>query len=94
MEDVKFIFLNVVNDDNGAQSSGFSTRGFHRARYTLQTRFDISEKVRGSGIIYVHREGGAQFLDGELAIGICIGDSAWFAEKGYQIKRYDPSAQN
>lgn len=88
MEDVKFVFLTVVNDDNGVESSGFSTRAFQRARDTLQTRFDISPKVRGSGIIYVNPEIGAQVPDGELAGGMCVSDSAWYASKGYQIKRF------
>ncbi len=93
MEDVKFVFLTVVNDDNGLESSGFSTRAFHRAHDTLQSRFDISDKVRGSGIIYVHPEIGAQIPDGTFGTGMNVSDSVWFADKGYQIKRYDPSAQ-
>ena len=90
MEDVKFVFLNFTyNDDvTPGTTSTYPTIAFHTAKDSLQPRFDISEKVRGSGIIYVHREGGAQFPDGELATGMCIGDSAWFAEKGYQIKRF------
>jgi hypothetical protein len=92
-EDVKFIFLNLINEDNGELSSGFSTNVFRTVRDSLQTRFDISPKVRGSGIIYVHPEIGAQIPDGTFGTGMNIIDSVWFADKGYQIKRYDPSAQ-
>ena len=88
MEDVKFVFLNIVNEDGGRLSSGLSTSNFHRVRDTLQTRFDISPKVCGSGTIYVHPEIGAQVPDGELAGGMCVSDSAWYASKGYQIKRF------
>ncbi|MBO7482221.1 MAG: hypothetical protein J6T63_08945, partial [Bacteroidales bacterium] len=49
MEDVKFVFLNILNEDSGEISSTMSTAGFRYARDTLQTRFDISDKVRGSG---------------------------------------------
>jgi len=88
MEDVKFIFLNVVNEDDGSLSSCYNTNGFHMARDTLQTRFDISDKVRGSGTIYVHREFGAQVPDDVYGTGMHVSDSAWYAEKGYQIKRF------
>ena len=94
MEDVKFVFLNLVNEDGGRQSSNFSTSVFHMAREEdLGERFDISEKVRGSGIIYVDPMYGAQVPDDVNGDGMHVSDSAWFAEKGYQIKRYDPSAQ-
>lgn len=55
MEDVKFVFLNLTN---GEASNGYRTRNFHTARDTLQTRFDISPKVMGSGTIIVHGQGG------------------------------------
>ena len=47
MEDVKFLFLNIVNEDGGRQTSGLTTDLFHSVRGDLQTRFDISPKVRG-----------------------------------------------
>ncbi len=94
MEDVKFIFLNIVNEDGGRLSSGLSTSNFHRVRDTLQTRFDISPKVRGSGIIYVESDIGAQIPDGTFGTGMNVSDSVWFADKGYQIKRYFASQQN
>jgi len=93
MEDVKFVFLNILNEDGGSLSSTFRTIGFHNARDTLQTRFDISDKVRGSGIIYVNGTKGAQVPDDVNATGMHISDSAWYAEKDYTIKRYDPSSQ-
>ena len=93
MEDVKFVFLNLVNEDGGRQSSGLTTDLFHSLHGDLQTRFDISPKVRGSGIIYVDPTYGAQVSDDVNGSGMHVSDSAWFAEKGYQIKRYDPAAQ-
>ena len=95
MKDVKFVFLNFAyNDDvTPARLSGYPTIAFQTARDTLQTRFDISNKVRGSGIIYVDPEIGAQIPDGTFGTGMNVSDSVWFADKGYQIKRYDPSAQ-
>ncbi len=98
--DVKAVVLNADSDaldgdgySSGLISSRFSTGTFQRARDTLQTRFDISPKVCGSGIIYVHPEIGAQIPDGTFGTGMNVSDSVWFADKGYQIKRYDPSAQ-
>ena len=93
MEDVKFVFLNLVNEDGGRQSSGLTTDLFYSLHGDLQTRFDISEKVRGSGIIYVHPMYGAQVPNDVNGSGMHVSDSAWFAEKGYQIKRYDPATQ-
>ena len=95
MEDVKFVFLNFTyNDDvTPGTTSTYPTIAFHTIRDTLQTRFDISPKVRGSGIIYVEPDIGAQIPDGTFGTGMNVSDSVWFADKGYQIKRYDPSAQ-
>jgi hypothetical protein len=93
MKDVKFIFLNIVNK-NAGYSEDFSTRIFHIARDTLQTRFDISDKVRGSGIIYVNGYCGAHVQSVTSGTGMAEVDSIWYAEKGYEIKRYDPAAQN
>lgn len=93
MEDVKFVFLNLVNEDGGRQSSGLTTDLFHSLHGDLQKRFDISPKVRGSGTIYVNPEIGAQIPDGTFGTGMNVSDSVWFADKGYQIKRYHPAAQ-
>ena len=90
MEDVKFVFLDL---ETISATSNYRTIHFHTGRDTLQTRFDISPKVRGSGTIYVNPEIGAQVPDGTFGTGMNISDSVWFADKGYQIKRYDPSAQ-
>ncbi len=90
MEDVKFLFLNIVNEDGGRLSSGLSTSTFHRVRDTLQTRFDISPKVRGSGAIFVDGQWGAQWPDsvpGDYS-GMYASDSTKFANWGYQIKRF------
>ena len=92
MEDVKFVFLNLVNEDGGLLSSGLSTSTFHRVRDSLQTRFDISNKVCGSGTIFVNKNVGAQLPDGVSGTGMNVSDSTWYASKGYQIKRF--SAQN
>lgn len=90
MVDVKFVFLNLVDEE--AASSVFPTSAFHQARDSLQPRFDISDKVRGSGTIFVDKNAGAQVPDDVNGDGMHRSDSAWFASKGYQIKRY--SAQN
>ena len=88
MEDVKFVFLNIVNEDGGRLSSGLSTSNFHRVRDTLQTRFDISPKVCGSGTIYVDPTGGAHNVTIGNVAGMVKDDSIWFSDKGYQIKRF------
>ena len=91
-EDVKFVFLNIVNEDNGAASSNFKAKSFHRAVDTLQTRFDISDKVCGSGTIFVNEDFGAQLPDSVpgTRIGMYDKDSAKLAGWGYFIKRCNP----
>ena len=90
MEDVKFVFLNLVNEDNGATSSMYTTSLFHALYGDLQPHFDISNKVCGSGTIVVHGEGGAQLPDSVpgTRYGMYASDSTKFANWGYQIKRY------
>ena len=90
MEDVKFVFLNLVNEDNGEASSMYTASLFHALYGDLQPHFDISNKVRGSGTIVVHGEGGAQWPDSVEgnATGMYASDSTKFANWGYQIKRY------
>ena len=90
MEDVKFVFLNLVDEDNGRNSSRFSARTFHMVYEDLQPRFDISNKVRGSGTIFVSMNGGAQAPDsaGGTYVGMYASDSTKFANWGYVIKRY------
>lgn len=71
-------------------SSGFPTAAFHRARDTLQTRFDISPKVVGSGTIIVDSQGGAQQSDQTgYSSGMNLDDSIWYASKGFAIERFD-----
>ena len=95
MEDVKFVFLNIVNEDNGGWSSTFSARVFHMAADSLQPRFDISNKVRGSGTIFVSENGGAQLSNPTgNGTGMAASDSTKFANWGYGIKRYNPSVSN
>lgn len=102
--DVKNIVLffdkDVVNNNpessnyghtSAAVSSGWRTKAFHRARDTLQTRFDISPKVIGSGTIIVHSEGGAQQPSVTEGTGMALEDSIWYASKGFAIKRFDAS---
>ncbi len=90
MEDVKFVFLNFTyNDDvTPGTTSTYPTIAFHTVRDTLQTRFDISPKVRGSGIIYVNASGGAHVQSTTSGTGMAEVDSIWYADKGYQIERY------
>lgn len=91
--DVKTIILFADKDAMGeshssaAESSGFPTAAFHRARDTLQTRFDISPKVIGSGTIVVHDLGGAQLPSVTTGTGMALEDSIWYASKGFTIKR-------
>ena len=89
MEDVKFVFLNL-QDDNGVTSSTFSASVFHSATNNLQPRFDISNKVRGCGTIFVDEMGGAQWPDSvpRTYFGMYASDSTKFANWGYQIKRF------
>ena len=96
MEDVKFVFLNFTyNDDvTPGTTSTYPTIAFHTVRDTLQTRFDISPKVRGSGIIYVNASGGAHVQSTTSGTGMAEVDSIWYADKGYQIERYYASQQN
>ena len=92
---VKYVFINLMNKGDslpdgqeGCPCSGYPGGAFHRARDTLQTRFDISDKVRGSGTILVSRDGGAQLPDSVLHVnGMWLKDSIWFANMGYKIER-------
>ena len=86
-EDVKFVFMNLVKD---IYSEVWPTYKFHTARDSLQKRFDISDKVRGSGTIIVNRQCGAQLPSVTTGTGMALEDSIWFTSKGFQIKRYDP----
>lgn len=81
-------------DENvfGETSSGFSTKNFHRGRDTLQNYSNLSDNLRYSGTIIVHSEGGAQQPSVTEGTGMALEDSIWYASKGFQIKRYDPSA--
>lgn len=71
-------------------SSGYTPRGFHRARDTLQTRIDIHpQKVRGSGTIYINNEPGADSMPNHepgQGAGIAWYDKQWFEQNGWQIK--------
>ena len=85
---VDTIFINVANS---AHSYGYGPLIFREARDTLQTRFDIApEKVRGMGIIYVSPVNGAQLQSYDVGgAGMALQDSIWFANKGFQIRRYN-----
>lgn len=91
--DVKNVYINLMNKVypeltvTGCVCDGFPARGFHTARDTLQTRFDISDKVKGSGTIFVNGDGGAQLPDLEHGLGMAEDDSIWFASKGFTIER-------
>lgn len=99
--DVKTIILfadkDAINDDpespyygytSGQVGSTIRTKDFHRARDTLQTRFDISPKVVGSGTIIVHSQGGGQQSDQTgYSCGMNLEDSIWYAAHGFTIKR-------
>ena len=85
---VDTIFINVANS---ADSYCFGPGIFHEVRDTLQTRFDIApKKVRGMGIIYVSPVNGAQLPGYDVGgTGMALQDSIWFANKGFQICRYN-----
>ena len=73
---------------SGQLSAGFRAAAFHRAKDTLQTRFDISPKVVGSGTIVVHSQGGAHLNNPTgNGTGMALEDSIWYASKGFTIKR-------
>ncbi|MBQ3831789.1 MAG: hypothetical protein II815_01275 [Bacteroidales bacterium] len=76
----------------GSTSSGFSTKAFHRGRDTLQNYSNLSDNLIYSGTIVVHREGGGQQPSVTEGTGMALEDSIWYASKGFQIKRFDPSA--
>lgn len=92
--DVKDVYINLMNkktdhfpEETGCVFDGCPSSVFRRARDTMQTRFDMSEKVRGSGTILVNRDAGAQLPDAEHGIGMALEDSTWFASHGFNIER-------
>ena len=86
--DVKYVTLYLQDETH--LSNGFPPAAFHQARDTLQTRFDISEKVRGAGTVWVHPYGGAQLPDLEHNIGMAEIDSIWYAANGFEMRRHQP----
>lgn len=93
--DVKEVYINLMNkrtdvfpELTGTVCDGFRASAFHRARDTMQTRFDMSEKVKGTGTILVSNLNGAQLPDTNSGLaGMAEVDSIWFASKGFTIKR-------
>ena len=90
--DVRDVYINLMDktDDqlDGTVCEGFRSKIFRRARDTMQTRFDMSEKVKGSGKIIVSREGGAQLPDIGEDRGMALDDSIWFTAHGIKVERY------
>ena len=84
---VDTVFIHTWSEN----TPGYGPKIFRRARDTLQTRFDIApSKVRGSGDIYVSPNNGAQLPSYETPVaGMCLQDSVWFANNGWQILRYN-----
>jgi hypothetical protein len=84
-KDVDSIILNL-RDDN---TLGWSPWTFHRARDTLQKRFDIAPtKIRGRGTIIVGRELGAQHPSYGIEAyepGMALVDSIWFSNWGFRV---------
>ena len=73
---------------SAALSSGYPARVFHTVRDSLQTRFDISPKVVGSGTIVVSEVGGAHLNNPTgNGTGMALEDSIWYAAHGFTIKR-------
>jgi hypothetical protein len=97
MEDVKFVFLNLVDvdEDNGMSTSrDYAAFIFHRAVDSLQKRFDVSDKVLGFGTIFVNEVNGAQLSDPtSRLLGMAAEDSAKCVGWKYNIERYYPHSK-
>lgn len=83
--DVKTVTLQLEEKP----TDSYEPRHYRRARDTLQTRFDISDKVKGSGTIFVSRLNGAQLPDiNDYHCGMAEVDSIWYAMHGFKIERF------
>ena len=72
----------------GCNRTGSPARGFARACDSLQTRFDISDKVHGSGTIIVNSEVGASLPDDAYEeLGMRKRDSLKLTEWGIGVER-------
>lgn len=85
-EDVRNVYINLTDS---LCSQACPPAVFHRARDTLQTRFDMSPKVRGSGKVVISRFGHAHWPSPNdwSHHGMALEDSVWFAAHGYHVKK-------
>lgn len=92
----KYIFINLMNKMSplpdgreGCNCTSLPARGFARACDSLQTRFDISDKVRGSGKVIVNSEAGASLPDDAYdEIGMRRLDSLKLRKWGIGVERF------
>ena len=91
----KYIFINLMNKGSplpsgqeGCNRTGSPARGFARACDSLQARFDISDKVSGSGTVIVNSEAGASLPDDAYdEIGMRRLDSLKLRKWGIGVER-------
>lgn len=95
--DVKDVYINMVNkqteptmaDVTGSVCDGYLPKMFNTARDSLETRFKYSDKVKGSGTIFVSKLNGAQLPDVNSGLtGMAEVDSIWYAMHGFKIERW------
>lgn len=84
--DVKTVDLHLK--DCYYKTSSFTPDVFHSVCDSVEKRFKYSDKVKGSGTIFVDRQGGAQLPDLEHGIGMAELDSIRFKMMGYDIERF------
>lgn len=83
--DVKTVTLQIEEKP----TDSYEPRDYRRARDTLDTRFKISDKVVGSGTIFVSKLNGAQLPDVNSGLtGMAEVDSIWYAMHGFKIERF------
>lgn len=92
----KYIFINLMNKGSplpdgreGCNCTSLPARGFARACDSLQTRFDISDKVSGYGTVIVNSEAGASLPDDAYdEIGMRRIDSLKLRKWGIGVERF------
>lgn len=85
-DSVKYVFI----DFKEMNVTNLSPANFHRARDSLQTRIAIdTNKVRGSGTLYVNSANGAHLPDctDHNILGMALVDSIWYTTNGWNVRR-------
>lgn len=84
--DVKTINLYLENDYS---TNSWTPNVFHSVCDSVEKRFKYSDKVKGSGTIFVSRQGGAQLPSVDFpGAGMAELDSIRFKMMGYDIARF------